>query len=59
MSDKGRWFRVYARQVREHEKFRPMSALELGAWMALRSEAELRDKAMFADIDEASYSVPQ
>jgi hypothetical protein len=53
MSDKGRWFRVYARQVREHEKFRPMSALELGAWMSLRSEAELRDKAMFPDVEEA------
>ena len=53
MSDKGRWFRVYARQVREHEKFRPMSALELGAWLVLRAEAELRDKAMFPDLEEA------
>ena len=54
MSDKGRWFRVYARQVREHEKFRPLSALELGAWTALRAEAELRDKAMFPDLEEAA-----
>ena len=52
-TDKGRWFRVYARQVREHPKFRDLSGLELGAWTALRAEAELRDRATFIDRDEA------
>ena len=50
---RGRWFRVYARQVRQHAKFREMSIVELGAWTALRAEAELRDGAMFADRDDA------
>jgi hypothetical protein len=53
MSDKGRWFRVYARQIEEHPKFREMSGLELGAWLALRSAAELRDRAVIRDWDEA------
>lgn len=53
MSEKGRWFRVYARQVDEHAKFRDLSVVELGAWMALRSEAELRDRAMIRSADEA------
>ena len=52
--ERGRWFRVYARSVRQHEKFRGMNLVELGAWMALRSEAELRDKAKFLDRDEAA-----
>lgn len=43
--EKGRWFRVYARQVDVHDKFRDLTAVELGAWLALRSEAELRDRA--------------
>jgi hypothetical protein len=50
---RGRWFRVYARQVRQHPKFRDMTALELGAWTVLRSEAELRDGAQFLDRSEA------
>lgn len=53
MSDKGRWFRVYALQVRDHAKFQDMTGIELGAWLALRSEAELRAGAVFADRDEA------
>ena len=51
--ERGRWFRIYARQVREHAKFRDLSGVELGAWTALRSEAELRDRAIIADRDEA------
>lgn len=50
---RGRWFRVYARQVRQHAKFRDLSVVELGAWTALRSEAELRDGATFADRADA------
>lgn len=50
---RGRWFRVYARQVRQHPKFRDLSLLEIGAWTALRAEAELRDGAVFPDRDEA------
>lgn len=53
MSDKGRWYRIYARQVEEHEKFADLSAVELGAWMALRSAAELRDQATIRDRAEA------
>ena len=53
MSDKGRWFRVYAVQLRDHPKFKPLSTLELGAWLVLRYEAELRHGAMFADRDDA------
>lgn len=51
--EKGRWFRVYALQVRDHPKFRPLTALEVGAWTVLRSEAELRAGAVIADCDEA------
>jgi hypothetical protein len=50
---RGRWFRVYPRQVRQHDKFRSMTAAELGSWLALRSEAELRDGFVIADRDEA------
>lgn len=50
---RGRWFRVYARQVRQHRKFRDLTCLELGAWTVLRSEAELRDRAIIADRAEA------
>lgn len=50
---RGRWFRVYARQVRQHEKFRTLSIVELGAWTVLRSEAELRDGALLTDRDDA------
>jgi hypothetical protein len=53
VSDKGRWFRVYALQVRDHAKFADLTGLELGAWTALRSEAELRTGAVFADREEA------
>lgn len=53
LDPRGRWFRVYARQVRQHPKFRALSVVELGAWLLLRSEAELRDDALFADRDEA------
>lgn len=53
MSDKGRWYRVYPRQVEEHEKFADLTGVELGAWMALRSAAELRDRATIADRAEA------
>lgn len=50
---RGRWFRVYARQIRQHPKFRDLNGLELGAWTALRSEAELRDSATFVDRADA------
>lgn len=53
MSDKGRWFRVFPRQVEEHAKFRDLTAVELGAWTALRSAAELRDRALITDQAEA------
>jgi hypothetical protein len=49
---RGRWFRVYARQVRQHPKFRGLSLSELGAWLVIRSEAEILD-APLADRDEA------
>ena len=49
---RGRWFRVYARQVRQHPKFRGLSLSELGAWMVLRSEVEILD-APLADREEA------
>lgn len=52
-TDRGRWFRVYARSVEEHEKFRHLTAVELGAWTALRSAAELRDRAVIRDRAEA------
>ena len=52
-TDRGRWFRVYARSVEEHDKFRHLSAIELGAWTALRSAAELRDRAVIRDRAEA------
>ena len=51
--DRGRWFRVYARSIEDHPKFRPLSGVELGAWTALRAAAELRDRAVFVDRDEA------
>lgn len=51
--ERGRWFRVYARQIRDHDKFRGLTAVELGAWTALRSEAELRDRAIIPDRAEA------
>jgi hypothetical protein len=53
VSDKGRWYRIYARQVEEHDKFSDLTGVELGAWMALRSAAELRDKATIRDRAEA------
>lgn len=51
--ERGRWFRVYARQLSHHDKFRHLTGLELGAWLALRSEAELRDSALIADRADA------
>lgn len=53
MTDKGRWFRVYARQVEEHAKFAALSTVELGAWTVLRCAAELRDRAIIRDRAEA------
>lgn len=53
MSDKGRWFRLYALQLRDHRKFRDLSGLEIGAWVTLRSEAELRAGAIITDRAEA------
>jgi hypothetical protein len=50
---RGRWFRVYARQVRQHPKFRDLNVTQLGAWLVLRAEAELRDGAAFTDRAEA------
>lgn len=50
---RGRWFRVYPRQVRQHNKFRDLSAVELGVWLAMRSECELRDSFVLADRAEA------
>ena len=52
---RGRWFRVYSRQVRQHPKFRDLNATELGVWMALRAEADLRTEAAFADETEALF----
>lgn len=52
--DRGRWFRIYARSIRQHRKFRNLNLVELGAWLALRSEAELRDSAAFMDREEAA-----
>lgn len=54
LDERGRWFRVYARSVRQHPKFRNMNLVELGAWLALRAEAELRDSAKFIDREEAA-----
>lgn len=50
---RGRWFRVYARQVRQHPKFRDLNVTQLGAWLVLRAEAELRDGECFPDRAEA------
>lgn len=50
---RGRWFRVYARQVRQHPKFRDLNVMQLGAWLTLRSEAELRDGSVFSGRSEA------
>lgn len=52
--ERGRWYRVYPRSIRQHRKFRNMNLVELGAWLALRSEAELRDGAAFVDRQEAA-----
>lgn len=51
--ERGRWFRVYARQIRKHPKFDVLSLPELGAWLVLRSEAELRDGHALIDRDDA------
>jgi hypothetical protein len=50
---RGRWFRVYARMVRQHPKFRGLNGFQLGAWLVLRSEAELRDGYCFVDRTDA------
>jgi hypothetical protein len=39
--------------VRQHPKFRGLSAVQLGSWLVLRSEAELRDGHCFADRADA------
>lgn len=51
--DRGRWFRVYPRMVKQHPKFHDLNGLELGAWTALRSECELRDGCALDDVAEA------
>lgn len=38
---RGSWFRVYSRQIMVHPKFLALSHAELGAWLTLRSEADL------------------
>lgn len=52
---RGRWFRVYSRQVRQHPKFRDLNVTELGVWLALRAEADLRTDAAFADEADALF----
>lgn len=52
---RGRWFRVYARQVRQHPKFRELNVTELGVWLALRAEADLRTDATFTDEADALF----
>lgn len=51
--ERGRWFRVYARQIEEHAKFRDLTGVEIGAWTSLRAAAELRDRAIIRDRAEA------
>lgn len=46
---RGSWFRVYSRQIIVHPKFRSLSYPELGAWLALRSEADLLGGVPFPD----------
>jgi hypothetical protein len=46
---RGSWFRVYSRQVIVHPKFRALTYTELGAWVALRSEADLLGGVPFPD----------
>ena len=50
---RGRWFRVYARQVRQHPKFRRLTYAELGAWTELRAAAEMLDGEPFVDRADA------
>lgn len=50
---RGTWFRVYSRAVRQHVKFRDLTLSELGAWLVLRSEADLMQADRFADRREA------
>lgn len=49
---RGRWFRVYSRQVLQHDKFRDLSHAELGAWLDLRAAVDLIDEPL-ADRTEA------
>lgn len=50
---RGSWFRVYARQVRQHPKFHALTLDEMGGWLVLRSECELLDGNPITDRDEA------
>lgn len=50
---RGRWFRVYSRQVLQHPKFKDLSHAELGAWLDLRSAVDLLDGEPMADRTEA------
>lgn len=51
---RGRWFRVYSRQVLQHPKFKDLSHAELGAWLDLRSAVDLLDGEPLADRTEAT-----
>src|SRR5207244_12122193 len=46
---RGRWFRISARQIRRHPKFRGMTLTELGAWLELRVAIELKDGYLLDD----------
>ena len=50
---RGGWFRVYSRQVVQHEKFRGLSHAELGAWLDLRAAVDLLGGMPMADRTEA------
>lgn len=54
---RGSWFRVYSRQVIVHPKFRALTYAELGAWVALRSEADLLGGVAFPDRRAAIQSL--
>jgi hypothetical protein len=50
---RGRWFRVYAVQLRRHEKFRDLNHAELGAWTDLRAAVEVMGGDAFVDREDA------
>lgn len=49
------WFPVYARAVRNHDKFRGLSLADLGAWCDLRAEVELLGDEPFAGREDAVH----